>query len=196
MEIIRFLICVSLILVIFGGCNVKESKSDSSELVEKFYSIYREEKDPELRHYKIKEYIRSLDAKSRLKVARKIIEDPYAVISYYGANILIEEGYEDEAVPVLADMITSGRDKTKDEKGIEHEWGFGYDWMHHEDETLLRRMLFKIFRYFIANLERYTDQERTRAYEIMSSSLQLDPKKPFTADAAEKAMKKSKEINQ
>ncbi len=189
MNIIKIIIGILLILEIFVACKVKESKSASTELTEKFYSIYREEKDPE-RYYKAEDYMRSLDAKSRLQVARELIKDPYGPITYYGANILIKEGYEDEAVPALADIITSGRYKTKDEKGIEHDWGFGRNWVEHEDETFMMRMVFKIFRYFIANWERYTEQERARAYGMMSGWLQLDPEKPLSAEAAEEAMKR------
>jgi hypothetical protein len=122
-----------------------------------------------------------------VQIARKLLKESDGGIVYIGANILIRDGYMDETIPALADIITSGRDET-DLKGR-----FGYEWVHNPDEFLALRISTKILRYFIGNWTNYTDVERARAYRLLSAWLQLDPKGTFSADAAERAIKNNLE---
>lgn len=166
---------------------LKKNKIPPSKLVEKFYSIYHEEKDPMLRNTKISIYLGSLDFESRLKVALEMIKDPEVEISCAGANILIVEGYDryaDEAVAAFADLVTSGRAE------IKYHLDMSCDYWVISHGTVKIPFKIKICRYFMANWDKYTTQERKRAYAIMSSLLEMDPNKPFSVDAAEKAIKK------
>jgi hypothetical protein len=154
----------------------KQNKVSVEDNLKEFLSLYNKEQDPEA-------FLSSLDKESRLQLARKMLKEPDGKIVYIGANILIQESYMDEAIPSLANLITSGRAET-DLKGR-----FAYDWAHSEDEFLAVRISAKILRYFISNWPNYTDSERARAYRLLSAWLQLDSRSTFSAAVAERAIK-------
>jgi hypothetical protein len=162
----------------------KQNNTSIEESLKEFLSFYYKERDTSTPELKTKEFLLSLDQESRLQIARNLIKESDGRAVYYGANILIHEGYMKEAIPALASLITSGRDKT-DLKGR-----LGYEWVHNPDEFLAARIMNRICRYFIRNWQNYTDGERALAYNAMTAWLQLDPKGPFSADAAERALQK------
>lgn len=161
----------------------KQTKASFENNLKEFLSLYYKERDTSTPELKTKEFLLSLDQESRLQIARKLIKESDGRTVYYGANILIHEGYMEEAIPALANLISSGRDKT-DLKGR-----LGYEWVHNPDEYLAARIMNRICRYFMRNWQKYTDGERALAYNAMSSWLQIDSKSTFSADAAERAIK-------
>jgi hypothetical protein len=163
---------------------LKQNKASIEDKLKKFLSYYYNDLDSPTSESKTKKFLLSLDHESRVQIARKLIENADGRIVYFGADILIEEEHMDEAIPALANLITSGRDET-DLKGR-----FAYDWAHSSDEFLALKISTKILRYFISNWINYTDAERTRAYRLLSAWLQLDSKSTFSADVAERALQK------
>jgi len=129
-------------------------------------------------------YLRGLPLKQRLSVARAIINDPDANIGYLGANILIAHAYASDAVPALAAILVSGRDQTQ------LNGRFGYDWLHGDDDTLFLRMIIRINRYLLANLSKYTDEERKRVEGLLMGGLFEKPSEPFSKAKAQKLISK------
>ncbi|HSB11622.1 MAG TPA: hypothetical protein VLM38_19190 [Blastocatellia bacterium] len=131
-----------------------------------------------------KEYLRGLPLKQRLSVARAVVNDPDANIGYLGANILIEHGYARDAVPALAAILASGRDQTQ------LSGRFGYDWLHGDDDTLFLRLVIRINRYLLANLSKYTGEERRRVEGLLMGGLFEKPSEPFSKAKAKKLISK------
>lgn len=117
--------------------------------------------------------MRGLPRKQRLSVARAIVDNPDANISYIGANVLIALGYARDAAPALADILASVRDQTQ------LNGRFGYDWLHGDDDTLFLRMIIRINRYLLANLSKYTGEERRRVEGLLMGGLFESPSEPF-----------------
>jgi hypothetical protein len=127
-----------------------------------------------------KEYIGGLPLTQRLSVARAIVDDPNARIGYLGANILIAHGYARDAVPALAAILASGRDQTQ------LDGRFGYDWLHRDDDTLFLRLIIRINRYLLANLSKYTGEERRRVEGILMGGLFERSSEAFSQAKAKK----------
>jgi hypothetical protein len=126
-----------------------------------------------------RDYIRGLPIKQRLSVARAIVNDPDARIGYLGANILITHGYVRDAVPALAAIIASGRVETQLNGRL------GYEWVHSDDDTLFLRLMIRINRYLLANLSKYTGEERRRVEDILMGGLLEKPSEAFSIAKAE-----------
>jgi hypothetical protein len=160
----------------------KQNKASVEDNLNEFLAIYK--KDPNINSYEpFYQFMSSLDHESRVQLARKLLKESDGRIVYFASNILIQEGHMDEAIPSLADLITSGRDET-DLKGR-----FAYDWVHSSDKYLAARIIIKICRYFVRNWTHYTDGERSLAYRFMSPLLNLDSQGTFSADTVERAIK-------
>lgn len=162
----------------------KQKNAIIEDNLKEFLSIYKKDQETKTDDPQAKRFLSSLDKESRVQISRKLLKESDGRIVYIGANILIRDGYMDEAIPSLADIITSGRDET-DLKGR-----FAYDWAHSSDEFLALRISTKILRYFISNWINYSDAERARAYRLLSAWLQLDSKSSFSANVAERALQK------
>ena len=145
--------------------------------VARFYAILQREPGEDGALRRAMEYLEGLPRADRAEVARVIAADPNARVGYAGTYVLIEEGYIDEAVPPLAAMIVSGRDRT-------HLNGrMGYDWLHHDDDTVFPRMMIKISRYLLSHLEEYGAEDRRRVEEWL-----VGEKKPFSISAAQEGI--------
>jgi hypothetical protein len=162
----------------------KQNKASVEDNLKQFLSIYKKDQETKTDDPQAKRFLSSLDQESRLQISRKLLKETDGRIVYIGASILIRDGYMDETIPSLADLITSGRDET-DLNGR-----FGYEWVHSSDKYLFGRIITRIFRYFIRNWTNYTDGERALAYRLMSPLLQLDSQSTYSVEAAEKALQK------
>ena len=125
-------------------------------------------------------YLFGISLPQRLEVARTVVHDADARIGYLGANILIEHGRAQQAVPGLASIIASGRNETQLHGRL------GYDWVHSDDEGLFLRMAIMINRYLLANLSRYVDDQRARVEAALMGGLLEKPSQPFSKERAEK----------
>ena len=160
----------------------KQNTASVEDNLKKFLSLYNNEQETKTDDPQAKPFLSNLDQESRVKISRKLLKESDGRIVYIGVNLLIRDGCIDEAIPALANIITSGRDET-DLKGR-----FAYGWVHSSDEFLAARIISMICRYFIRNWTNYTDDERTRAYRLMAPLLQLDPHSTFSLGVAEKAL--------
>ena len=81
-----------------------------------------------------------------------------------------------EAIPTLADIITSGRVET-DLNGR-----MGYDWIHIYDDTTVAKIFFGISRFLLLHMDSYNNAERDRAVKFLCG-LQLCEAENFTVQA-------------
>jgi hypothetical protein len=125
-------------------------------------------------------YVRDLPIKQQLALARAIVNDPDARIGYIGANILIAHGHTRDAVPGLAAILASGRAETQ------LNGRFGYDWVHSDDDRLFPRLIVEINRYLLANLSKYTGEERKRVEYLLMGGLGNTPSEPSSEAKAKK----------
>ena len=123
-------------------------------------------------------YLKSLPGGRQLDLARVIIEDTDGRIAYIGANLLVERGYLDEAVPVIARLVATG--------AADRDLGgrIGYEWIHGEDETLFLRMSILMNRYLLSHLQQYHDQDRGRVERVLMGGLLEPSAEPFSKDKA------------
>ncbi|MFY9608162.1 MAG: hypothetical protein WAU45_06035 [Blastocatellia bacterium] len=126
------------------------------------------------------DYVRRLPLKQQLALARAIVNDPDARIGYIGANILIAHGYARDAVPALAAIVASGRVQTQLNGRL------GYDWLHGDDDTLFLRLMIRINRYLLANLSKYTGEERRRVEDVLMGGLFKRSSEAFSKARARK----------
>lgn len=83
-------------------------------------------------------------------------------------------------MPALAAILASGRDQTQ------LNGRFGYDWLHSNDDTLFLRLIIRINRYLLANLSRYTNEERRRVEGLLMGRLFEKPLEAFSIARAKK----------
>ena len=62
----------------------------------------------------------------------------------------------------------------------------GYEWIHSDDETLFLRMMIKINRYLLSNLDKYKGEERVRVERILMGGFLEESTKPFSLEGAKK----------
>ena len=103
----------------------------------------------------LQRFAASLPRARRIQIARTMLKDPEALVSYNGAAILVTEGLEEETVPILADhLLKSMADST------------GYGLLMHESGPFSGRMRDRISGFFEASWDRYSLQERERIRKI------------------------------
>jgi len=72
----------------------------------------------------------------------------------------------------LAAIIASGRDE------MQLKGRIGYDWLHSDDELLFLRMLISLSNYFLAHLDKYRSEERSRVeHFLMGGMLNKSPQR-------------------
>lgn len=151
----------------------KSTNDDTERYRQKFYALLEQEMNTETSADSAFEYLRGLSPNARLALARILSDDPDALIGYTGCQILIARGHIDEVVPSLAAMIVSGRAQTQ------LNGRMGYDWVHSDDDTLATRMMLRISRHLLEQLDEYDADERRNAQMFL-----VGPRAPFTAEAA------------
>lgn len=181
-------VCIlSLVGLLFiNACDAKPAKKNKASVednLKEFLAIYK--KDPNINSYEpFYQFMSSLDQESSVQLARRLLKESNGKIVYFASNILIFNGREDDAIPALANLITSGRADT-DLKGR-----LGYDWEHTPNAYPWLRIYIGICRYMMSNWANYSDTERVLAYRTLSSWLQLDSHSTYSADVVERAIKK------
>ncbi len=119
--------------------------------LEKLYALEREDG---------LDLIRSLPDDKRVAVAHRLLNDKDPLLSYISAGILFTNGFEEEAIPVIAAIILSGKDKS----GLNNR--LGYDWVHSDDESLAARIIVRILEYINHHYKDLQPNEKKRAEEF------------------------------
>jgi hypothetical protein len=126
------------------------------------------------------DYLVHLPAARRVPVGRVLLHDPDPAVSYMGANLLIRAGHEQESIPTLATLF------------VEHpEVGVGYDWVHGEDPTRTARVTLAMSRYLLANLDRYSGDQRRRVEQILMGGEPGD--QPFSREKVEARLREAEQ---
>lgn len=128
-----------------------------SPLVDEFYRRARSDLTPEGIGASTIEYLSGLSSGEQLKIAEALVEDPDVRLSSLGIKLLIELGYEDDAVQPLAHFVAAGGDLT----------AFVWGWMHSGDSAIADRMLGKLRRYFVDHLDEFGEEERKRINQLL-----------------------------
>ena len=108
------------------------------------------------KYEELQRFATALPRARQIQLARVMLKDPDAAVSYTGADVLIREGLEEETVPTLAALIlkpTSSSTDRLDNSSLMLDGG-----------GVFIRMKRKICNYLEANIGRYSaeDQERIR----------------------------------
>ena len=119
--------------------------------LEKFYALDREDG---------LDLIRSLPEDKMLDVVHRLLNDEDTILSYICAGILFRNGFEEEAVTVIATIILSGKDKSSLNNRL------GYDWVHSDDESLAARIIIRILEYIKHHFKDLQPDEKKRATEF------------------------------
>lgn len=159
---VSILLLISIILIPSGcekadGSGSPLQSSNSSPLVTEFYRLAQKDLTEDGVGSSTYLYVSKLPRKDQLTVARATADDPDPRLDSFGLNLLIQLGYEDEAVPKFAKMVAAGRDLT----------GFGWMWVHLDDNLLATRMYVKISRYLLDHSEEIRGEELEHAKSFM-----------------------------
>jgi len=101
-------------------------------------------------------FVTGLPRARRIQVARTLLRDPDAGVSYIGATVLVTEGFGEETVPTLAaHVLKSMTDSTNRNDLLISDAG-----------PLLSQMGERICAFFEANLARYSPQEQERIRKL------------------------------
>ena len=119
--------------------------------LEKFYTLERENGW---------DLIRSLPEEKMVDIARRLLSDNDPLVSYIAAGILIRNGFEEETIPIIADIILSSKEKRDLNNRL------GYDWVHSDDENLAARMFIKILEYINHHYKDLQPDEKKIAAEF------------------------------
>ena len=106
------------------------------------------------KYEELQRFAAALPRARRIQLARVMLKDPDAAVSYIGADVLIREGLEEETVPTLAALIlkaTSGSTSL-----LNHEW------LTLDGGQLFSRMNHQICNYLESNLGHYSPEEQER----------------------------------
>ena len=105
----------------------------------------------------LQRFANALPRARRIQLARVMLKDPDATISYTGADVLIREGLEEETVATLAALLLK---TTSGSAGR-----LGYDLLPFDGGQLFSRMKRQICNYLEANLGRFSPEEQERIRE-------------------------------
>jgi hypothetical protein len=167
-------------LLLFGAEDLFAMQSGPSSQAVEFLRLARADLASSDECASATNYLRGLPVKQQLEVARAVLSDADARIAYVGANVLIEHGRRQEAVPALAAIIASGRDDTQLKGRL------GYAWVHGDDQTLFLRMAISINRYLLNRYDSFRGEERTRVEKVLMGGLLEKSSEPFSKERAQK----------
>ena len=157
--------------------------SDRAPAVAEFYRLVKTEDSSDGVGNSAWLYISKLPPEEQLKVARWAGDDPDARIKSYGVYLLVELGYEDEAVPGFAELVTAGHDLT----------ALGWAWAHACDDRVGLRMYVKASYYLLGQLDGLTGSEREQAEQFLCSGRVVNPIADFSRDAVVERLRKIEE---
>ncbi len=104
--------------------------------------------------------IRSLPNDKMVDVAHRLLNDKDTLLSYISAGILFRNGFEEEAIPFIAAIIRSGKDKSHQNNRL------GYDWARSDDESLAVRIVARVLEYIKYHFKDLQHDEKKRAIEF------------------------------
>jgi HEAT repeat protein len=110
----------------------------------------------------LQRFATSLPRARRIQIARTMLKDQDAAVSYTGAAILVTEGLEEETIPTLAANVLKA---TTDPSSR-----LSYGLLMSDASPFSGRMRDRICAYFEASLGRYSPQEQERIKTICSSA--------------------------
>jgi len=106
----------------------------------------------------LQRFATALPRARRIQIARTMLKDSDAGVSYAGAAVLVTEGLEEETVPTLASHLLKNT--------MDSASRLGYDVFWHDASPLSGQMRERICAYFQASLDRYSPQEQERIRKI------------------------------
>ncbi len=104
--------------------------------------------------------IKLLPVDKRVDIAHRLLNDEDTLLSYISAGILFRNGFKEEAVPVIATIILSGKDNSDLNNRL------GYDWVHNDDESLALRIVVRILEYIKHHFKDLQPDEKKVATEF------------------------------
>ncbi len=135
---------VALCLAAAGACKAGHKPKTEDH----FYQLARAELAAGESCPRTREYLDTLSPAERLDLARAIVRDRDTRVSYLGVDILIRQGSEDEAVPVLAARVADGHFEAL-------EGRLAYEWVHDnpsKEDPTFARLILKISRHLLTHL--------------------------------------------
>ncbi len=147
--------------------------SKRAPAVAEFYRLAKAEDSPDGVGHSARLYAFKLPPEEQLNVARSAVNDPDARMKSYGVGLLVELGYEDEAVPGFAGLVTAGQDVT----------ALGWAWTHARDDLVGLRMYVKASHYLLAQLDGLTECDREQAKQFLCGGGVVNPIAEFSRDA-------------
>lgn len=151
---------------------------DHDKHLEKFHLLLQEDRSADEYSRRAWEYLYDLALEDRLSVAYSIASDLDGRIAYRGASLLVEAGYEDDAIPLLMAMIADGRAPSQ----------VGYDWGRGSSELLRPRMMIKLARSLLSELEDYQGEDRLRVEQFLAGG-----ETPFSKSSVENRLRDEEE---
>ncbi len=131
--------------------------ADQPTAVAEFYRLAKAEDSLDGVGHSARLYALTLASEEQLNVARSAVNDPDPRVKSYGVGLLVGLGYEDEAVPAFAGLVTVGQDLT----------ALGWAWTHSDDDLVGLRMYVKDSRYLLAQLDGLTGSDREQAERFL-----------------------------
>ena len=99
---------------------------------------------------------RRLPKERSVQLARLLLSDERALVSYLASGVLIRAGHAEETLPALAEIIISGKAET------ELNGRMGYDWIHSEQPEKTEGMFERLADYLEAHRADYGSEEQAR----------------------------------
>ncbi len=91
-----------------------------------------------------------------VQLARLLLSDQRALVSYLASGVLIRAGHAEETLPALAEIIISGKAET------ELNGRMGYDWIHSDQPEKTEGMFERLADYLEAHRADYGSEEQAR----------------------------------
>ncbi len=126
--------------------------------LKEFYLLLQEERSPDEYSGRAWRYLYDLALADRLSLAHSMALDSDGRIAYRGASLLVRAGHEDVAIPLLVTMIADGRVPSQ----------FGSEWGRGSSELLHARVMIKLSRNLLSQLEDYEGEERRRVEQFLA----------------------------
>ncbi len=100
---------------------------------------------------------RRLPEERSVPLARQLLSDERALVSYMASGVLIRAGHAEETLPALAEIIISGKAET------ELNGRMGYDWIHSDQPEKTEVMFERLADYLDAHRTEYGSEQQARA---------------------------------
>ena len=145
----------------------------SGPTVAEFYRLANAQDSSDGVGYSARLFVTELPPEEQLRVARSLVNDPDSHMKMYGVFLLVELGYEDEAVGGFAELVVAGQDTT----------ALGWAWAHARDDLVGGRMYVKASYHLLGQLDGLTGSEREQAERFLCDAGLVNPIAEFSRDA-------------